>query len=164
MDEDVIFLLGNVAVHNKAYWFNEIQKMPGRKVLFLGNMESNRPAWYSKFDFEEVVPFNQIRTLQHTYGKIMLSHLPVYESVQATNDGKFMGLIHKFNQEFDSSSCILNVHGHTQGKGNERHNTLDVSHAVVKGNIPNLVQLVQMMKEKHGLLLTRACQVLTKTL
>src|SRR4030042_1399660 len=60
-----------------------------------------------------------------------------------------MGLIRKFNQEFDSNSGILNIHGHTQGKGTERHNTIDVSHAVVKGNIPNLTQLIQMLRDKN---------------
>lgn len=149
-DEDIVFLLGNIAAVNKAYWFSEIQRMPGRKVLFLGTQETNRPQWYHKFDFEEVVPFNQTRTLQSSIGKVMLSHLPVYESVQATNDSKFLGLIKKFNHEFDMSSCILNIHGHTNGLGNERNNTIDVSHAVVQGNMPNLAQVLQTVKDKNN--------------
>lgn len=149
-DDDVIFLLGNIAAYNKSYWFGELNHLPGRKVLFLGALETNRPQWYSKFDFEEVVPFNQTRTLQHTLGKIMLSHLPVYESVQAANDGKFMGLIRKFNHEFDMSSCILNIHGYTNGKGNERSNTIDVGHGCIGGNLPNLEMIIQKMKDKYN--------------
>ena len=143
-EEDVIFLLGNIAVSNKSFWFNELKQFPGRKVLFLGDLESNRPNWYEKFGFETIIPFNQTRVMRYTYGNIMFSHLPAYESVQASYEpGKYLGLVNKFNREFDSSSCIMNIHGHTNGKAQERDNTIDVSYANIGGNLPTLEQLIE---------------------
>jgi len=144
-DDDVVFLLGNIAITNKSFWFSEIQKLQGRKVLFLGDLETNRPNWYEKFDFETIVPFNQTRILKYKHGNIMLSHLPAYESVQVSYEpNKYLGLIKKFNREFDGSSCIVNLHGHTQGKAVERNNTIDV------GSVRNLLlTLEQFVETKH---------------
>lgn len=126
--KDSVLLMGNVAVNHKAFWFNQIKELPGEKVLFCGEQETNRTKWYEKFGFGTVVPFNETKIILCSYGPILLSHLPAYESVAAKLGTKFGGLSRKFNRVFDLNSCILNIHGHTQGKGEERHNTFDVSY------------------------------------
>lgn len=142
---DVVMLLGDIAWGKVSYWFGRLREMPGQKVLLMGNHDRNKPKWYSKF-VDRVVPFNE--SLLHRYepyGNIMFTHIPAFPSVLTSYDERFLGLSHKFNRQFDTSSCILNVHGHTHGVANERHNTIDVSLDVIG---EQLVTIDQVFNQK----------------
>lgn len=142
---DGVVLLGNIASNNKAFWFNELKSMPGDKVLFCGPLETNRPKWYEKFGMKEVIPFGESKLWLSSYGKILLSHFPAYESVAPNAEGKFRRYIRVLHQHFDLNSCVLNIHGHTLGQGNERHNTFDVSYTKGPGQkILNEEQILQL--------------------
>lgn len=125
--DDVICLLGDMAFSNVAYWFARMQELPGKKFLLLGNHDKNRLSWYEKWGFEEVVPFGTSQFIRYDLGNILLTHVPAFESVLTTYDDRFKGLAKKHEKEFDGSSCILNIHGHTHGLAKENHKTFDVS-------------------------------------
>ena len=147
--DDGVVVVGNVALNNKTFWFSQIQKLPGDKVLFCGNLETNRIKWYHKFGFSGVVAFNESKILPSKYGSILVSHLPAAESVLVAGDTKFRGLVRKLEDSMDVSSCVLNIHGHNQGKGQDRHNTFDVSYRPdVAG--PKLLNLDQILHLKFN--------------
>jgi len=79
--DDMVLLLGNVAEENVAHWFRRVSDMPGSKVLLLGQLERNRPGWYAKFGFKDIIPFNECLIYQHWFGPIMFSHVPAYSGV-----------------------------------------------------------------------------------
>lgn len=146
---DGVVILGNVATNNKTFWFSQIQKLPGDKVLFCGDLETNRIKWYHKFGFLGVVAFNESKILPCNYGPVLVSHLPASESVARIAGTKYRGLAHKLERIMDLNSCVLNIHGHTQGKGEDRHNMFDVSHRPdVSG--PKLLNLAQILALKFS--------------
>lgn len=146
--DDGVAILGNVAVDNKAFWFEQIGKLPGEKVLFCGNLETNRIKWYHKFGFSGVVPFDETKLLKCKYGNVLISHLPAFETVVANTDTKYRGLIRKFEKMMDVNSCVLNIHGHVQNKGNEKHNTWDVSYSPSLEGFPLLLNMDQIVEYK----------------
>jgi len=147
--KDGVVILGNVASEHKAFWFNQIQSLPGDKVLFCGDMETNRIKWYHKFGFQGVVPFNESKILLCSYGPLLVSHLPAFESV--TNGGKYGGLSRKLSRIFDLNSCVLNIHGHTRGQGNENHKTFDVSYRPEAGQkLLNEDQILELKFHSHA--------------
>lgn len=143
---DGVVLLGNIALSNKAFWFNEIKNMPGDKMLFCGPLETNRPKWYEKFGMREVIPFGETKLWLSRYGNILLSHFPAFESVAPKIENKFRKYVRKTHQEFDLNSCVLNIHGHTQGLGNEKHNTFDVS--LIHGDGQKILNEEQILQLK----------------
>ena len=152
--DDTVFILGDTAFTAVAYWFQRLSEMPGKKVLFIGNHDKNRPDWYTKFNFSMVVPFDNYVIFPldlwedgkgvTKYGKVMLSHLPAFASVATPFDAKFRGLMGKFEKAFNNSSCILNIHGHLHGKGAEKHNTMDVTPEVIGEQLVSLAQIIQV--------------------
>lgn len=142
--KDGVVILGNVASDQKAFWFNQLKELPGKKILFCGDQETNRIKWYYKFGFSGVVPFNEVRLLECVYGKILVSHLPAFESVAGAS--KYVGLSRKFSRLFDLNSCVLNIHGHTGGQGNESHRTFDVSYSPAPGQ--KLLSADQIIEHK----------------
>lgn len=147
--DDGVVVLGNVAVDNKTFWFTQIQKLPGDKVLFCGNLETNRIKWYHKFGFSGVVAFDESKILECKYGNVLVSHLPASESVATLAGTKYKGLVRKLERIMDNSSCVLNIHGHTQGRSQDRHNTFDVSYRPdVSG--PKLLNLEQILQLKFN--------------
>ncbi len=144
--DDGVVLLGNIASNNKAFWFNHISTMPGEKVLFCGNLETNRIKWYHKFGFSGVVAFKESKVLATPNGKVLVSHLPAFESLLDSTDGKYRGWVSKLGDVFDMNSCILNIHGHTLGKGTDRHNTFDVSYrpGIAGPKMLNLEQILHL--------------------
>ena len=147
--DDGVVVLGNVAVDNKTFWFSQIQKLPGDKVLFCGNLETNRIKWYHKFGFSGVVAFNESKILPSKYGSILVSHLPASESVLVVADTKFRGLVRKLEEAMNLNSCVLNIHGHTRGLGEDRHNTFDVSYRPDAPG-PKLLNLDQILQLKFN--------------
>lgn len=140
---DAVVILGNVASDHKTFWFSQIQKLPGMKILFCGDLETNRTKWYYKFGFDGVVPINESRTLVSPYGPILVSHIPAFESI--VPGSKYVGLARKFSVIFDRHSCVLNIHGHTGGKGNEKHNTFDASYRDEAGQkLLNEAQILEL--------------------
>ena len=144
--DDGVVLLGNIAVNNKTFWFSQIQKLPGDKVLFCGNLETNRLKWYHKFGFSGVVAFDESKILPCNYGSVLVSHLPASESVAVKAGTKYRGLVYKLEKVMDLNSCVLNIHGHTQGKSEDRHNTFDVSYRpdVAGPKMLNMDQILQL--------------------
>ena len=127
MPNDILCFLGDMAFSNVAYWFTRICSLPGKKMLILGNHDQNRIKWYQKFGFMDVIPFGQSRVYRHELGNILLTHIPAFEDVLTSYDARYIGQAKKHNNEFEASSAILNIHGHTHGKAKERHNTFDAS-------------------------------------
>lgn len=150
-NNDAVILLGDIALSSKAYWFGRIQKMPGKKVLMMGEEETNKINWYRKFGFTTVTPFNETMLIKYHLGQndegefyegnIMLSHIPAFASVTRSFDERFLGLSNKFQRAFDHRSAILNIHSHVQGKAKERHNTVDVSLESTGGHLVSIDQL-----------------------
>jgi calcineurin-like phosphoesterase family protein len=141
---DVAVFLGNLAIGEVAYWMNRIGKLPATKILLLGDQDKNRPKWYNKFGFKMVVPFNESLTFQdEAYGKVLFSHLPAFAAVGQQVDKKYYGLMNKHMRTFENSSCVLNIHGHTMGTGEESHRTFDASRRV-----PNILTLKQILDLK----------------
>lgn len=142
---DYVCLLGNIAENRHTYWFSRIKNSPGKKILFLGDKDKNRLKWYYKFGFEKVEPFGYCLLYTHTYGDIMLSHMPAFTSVIPPFSERHAQAIDKLQKIFDHNSCILNIHGHTMGKGNESHKTFDCSLDVLG---PQLVTIDQILAHK----------------
>ena len=159
--DDVFFLLGDIAFSRLSYWFHRIQKLPGHKVLVCGNHDKNRENWYRKFGFSMVIPFGNFYYLRlllkdtqvgtADYGNIILSHVPTFESVGTAYDDRFQGLMRKGERWFNRASCILNLHGHTHGFGAEKHNTFDVGLDVVGEQPITLAQILDLKFPSIGL-------------
>ena len=142
-DDDAVVFFGNIAVSDVAYWMGRISNLAGNKVLLLGDQDKNRPKWYSKFGFKMVVPFNESLIFDaENYGKVLLSHLPAYAAVGYRVERKYHGLMNKHGRTFENSGCILNVHGHTLGTGEETHRTYDVNNSYPVVRIPSLDQVL----------------------
>ena len=152
-----LFLLGDIAFAKQAYWFNRLSELPGEKVLVCGNHDRNRENWYKKWGFRKVVPFGDLMYLKLElgknetintpvtyYGNILLSHVPAFESVGTAYDQRFQGLMRKGERWFNRSSCILNIHGHTHGKGADDHRTMDVGIDVIGEQVISLAQILAM--------------------
>lgn len=126
-DDDVTYFLGDLAFGRQAYWMEQLNKLPGTKVLVKGNHDRNRDSWYEKRCFDMVVPFNDSLTICHDYGKILLTHVPALPSVLSTYDDRFKNLSFKFYKKLKHKDYILNIHGHTHGQGQEGRDTFDAS-------------------------------------
>lgn len=126
-DEDVVYINGDLAFKRQAYWLERLNKLPGTKVLLKGNHDRNRDTWYEKRCFAMVIPFNESLTICHDYGKILLTHIPALPKVLDTYDERFKNLSFKFYKQFKKKEYILNIHGHTHGKGKEGKDTFDAS-------------------------------------
>lgn len=143
---DVVVFLGDIAFSKKAYWFQRIADLPGDKMLVMGNHDREKPMWYYKWGFKDVVPFGQSKVFRHALGNILLTHVPASESVLATYDSsRFMGLAKKHDREMDHSSSILNIHGHTHGSATETHRTVDVALEAI-AYVPVLIDQVIQWK------------------
>jgi len=154
-DKDAVILLGDIAFSSKSYWFGRLAELPGKKVLMLGNHDTNKLNWYKKWGFSEVIPFNEYMLLKYYlgengkrdkdymayHGNIMLSHIPAFPPVTKSYDDRFLGLSHKFQRAFDHASCILNIHGHTQGRAKEKHNTFDATLDVIGEQLVTVDQI-----------------------
>ena len=142
---DIVCLLGNIAINNLNYWYSRIQHLPGNKMLWLGEKDKNRLKWYYKFGFSDVVKFGKSTLLRYSLGNILISHIPMEESLLVkAGQTKFKGLANKHRREYDASSCILNIHGHTKGMTEETHRTFDAS---LKAWNPRLYLLDSIMEE-----------------
>lgn len=146
---DILCILGDIAFSNVSYWFTRLSSLPGRKIVLLGNHDKNRLRWYMKFGFSDIIPFGHSKLYRHDLGNMLLTHVPAFESVLTTYDNRFIGLSKKHNKEFDASSCILNLHGHTHGKAIERHNTFDCSLEAIN-YIPISIDQIIERKFKSG--------------
>ena|SRR3990167_956922 len=135
---DHVYMLGDIAMTKVSYWFSRIKELPGTKHLVCGNHDQNRAKWYLKY-VDTVSLFGELNYLKLelganevtdppiTYwGNILLSHVPAFESVGTAYDSRFQGLMRKGETWFHRASCLLNIHGHTHGKGAEKHNTIDI--------------------------------------
>lgn len=157
MPNDTLYLLGDVARTRQAFWFDQIQQIPGHKILMLGNHDKNRESWYKKWGFSEVVPFNKFKIIKHQVGKnemstphrtysinIMLSYIPASRAVLTSRDDRYIGLAEKFETHFKKFNCVLNIHGHLHGEGQELKHTMDISPEVIGYGPKKLEQLLEM--------------------
>jgi calcineurin-like phosphoesterase family protein len=140
---DYVCLLGNVAEGRHSYWFSRIQELPGKKILFLGDKDRNRIKWYYKFGFEKVEPFGYCLLYRHEFGNIMLSHMPALSGVISPFSERHATAIQNLNKIFDYNSCILNIHGHTLGKGKETNKTFDCSVDVIGEQLVTIDQIIE---------------------
>lgn len=140
--EDGVILLGNIAGTHPSDWFEKIQRMPGKKVLFISELEQNRPKWYFKYGFDNVVSFGQGVVIPSDYGNVLFSALPAKTSVQ--RDGFYYKQILNLEKLMDRYSCIMNIHGYSNGRGNETKNTFDVSLANMGVKFMELYQILDM--------------------
>lgn len=152
-ERDVLVLLGNVAVGRIRWWFERIRsEIAGRKILIIGDLDTNRPAWYEKMGMDLVVPFGESTSVTHPtdamgLGPIMFTHLPCFTSVLTQEDDfKFRGICRKLERQYDMASPILNVHAHTMGRGFEDHRTVDAGLDVI-GEAPKTIG--QIFDGKH---------------
>lgn len=139
--DDTIYLLGDLAFARQSYWLGRISEMPGDKILVKGNHDQNRDKWYEKFGFAEVHPFGEYILLklwlgknendEAYYGNVMLTHVPAFVGVGTSYDSRYQPMMARFEKWFNRSSCILNIHGHTHGKAQEKHNTFDATLDVI---------------------------------
>jgi calcineurin-like phosphoesterase family protein len=126
-NNDVIVILGNLAVGREARYFHTIAKLPGKKCVLLGPEDKQPLGWYNRWGFQMLLPFGRSTVMRHDYGNLLLSHIPAYAECFNNQPSRFMDFQRKHEQEMDRNSAILNIHGHTLGAGKERHNTIDVS-------------------------------------
>lgn len=146
--DDIICILGDICFGTQAYYFDLMSKLPGEKVLVLGNHDKNKHSWYAKWGFR-VTPFTETLILKHDYGNILLSHVPASEAVLVSRgDNRFQWLAQKHAKEMDNSSCILNIHGHTHGLAKEAHNTFDASLEVINYAPIELEQIIELKVRK----------------
>lgn len=145
--DDMVVLLGDIAFRQQSYWFTRIKESPGNVLLFLGNHDKNRTKWYEKF-VTEVVSFGESRTFEHDWGNILFTHVPAFTAVATPYDERFLGLMRKHEKEFEGGSCILNIHGHTHGRGREKHNTFDCSLEVIGPRLVTLAQITELKFKK----------------
>lgn len=124
---DVVCILGNVALRNVVKSFETIAALPGLKTLVMGPEDKNKPYWYQKFGFVQIIPFGRSTIMRHEYGNILLTHVPAYAGCFNNQPTKLLDVSAKHEQEMRHNSAILNIHGHMLGQGAERHNTVDVS-------------------------------------
>lgn len=156
MPNDTVLIMGDVAFTKVAYWFQVLgpgvtpeEKLPGNKVLLLGNHDTNRKGWYQKFGFKDVVPFNRVLFIDDAMGKIMVSHLPAFAGALHETDGRFLALQRRFGKLFDNYSCIFNLHGHTHGRGGIDTHCLDCTLECTDGILITLEQAKQRWKERN---------------
>ncbi len=142
-DEDVVYILGNLAFKQQVYWMERLNKLPGIKGLLKGNHDRNRDTWYEKRCFDMVIPFNESLTICHDYGKILLTHVPALPKVLNTYDDRFKNLSFKFYKQFKKEEYILNIHGHTHGKGSEGKDTFDASLECVDYCLTDLESIIE---------------------
>src|SRR3990167_59620 len=142
--DDVVLLLGDIAFTKQAYWFDRISKLPGGKILLLGNHDKNRLNWYYKWGFNKVVPFNESLVYKHWMGNILFTHIPSFIDVLTSYDDRFKGVCLKHEKTFHSTSSILNIHGHTHGLAKERHNTFDATLDVIQNQLVTLEQILEL--------------------
>lgn len=142
-DEDVVYILGDVAFGQQAFWMEQLNRMPGTKVLVKGNHDRNRDAWYEKRCFDMVIPFNETLTLCHDYGKILLTHIPALPKVLSSYDDRFINLSYKFYKQFKQKEYILNIHGHTHGQGTEGRDTFDASLECINYSLTDLEAIIE---------------------
>jgi calcineurin-like phosphoesterase family protein len=150
--DDVVVLLGNLAINRHAYWLQAIKDMPGVKRLVVGDQDRNRVNWYKKFGFVTVTPFGDYDTLdvklgenEHNeayFGKIMLSHFPAFIHVGNGYAQKFKSVMSKLEKQYDIRSNILNIHGHTRGHSKPTHRTQDVSLDVIGDQLVTINQVM----------------------
>lgn len=140
-EEDGVILLGNVAGTHPTEWFELIQSMPGKKVLFISELEQNRPKWYYKYGFEKVISFGQGVVIPSKYGNVLFSALPCKTAVSA--DGLYHNQIMNLGKVYDRYSCILNIHGFSNGHGNETNNSFDASISSIGNNFLEYNQIIQ---------------------
>ena len=139
--DDTVLLLGNVSADKVGYWFNVISGLPGRKRLMLGSDDRYRTTWYKKWDFEDVVPFHRALLLDSPHGQIMFTHLPAFRTV--IHNDKFANITENFAHLYQSRSCILNIHGHTRGKGHRDHRAFDASIEATDEQLLTLDQILE---------------------
>lgn len=152
---DDVYLIGHTVGKEQANWYSRLREMPGNKILLLGDQDRNRYSWYEKFGFKEVVPHMKFKLIPvylgsdqrengpYYYGNVMVSFVPAFQSLCAGLD-KALPIASKLERHFDYYSCILNVHGLTNGKAKERHNTCDVTRHVIGNQLVNLDQLLSL--------------------
>lgn len=141
--DDAVVIFGNVAGTHQVDWHSQIKELPGRKLLFISEFETNRPSWYKKFNYESIVPFGEALTVEYEpYGNILLSALPAFHSVLG-NDF-FFNTIRKIERAFDVNSCVLNIHGYTNGKGKETSKTFDACISANNNMLLTLDQIVDL--------------------
>lgn len=135
---DVLILLGNVAVGRIRWWFERIKSdIAGRKILVVGDLDTNRPVWYEKMGIDLVVPFGESTSVDKPadtmgLGSVIFTHLPCFSSVLTQEDDfKFRGVCRRLEQQYEMASPILNIHAHTLGRGFEDHRTTDAGLDVI---------------------------------
>lgn len=110
-EEDVVYVLGDLAASNPTHALDTLRVLPGRKRLVLGNHDKahpmNRDAWkwtlpYADV-FEFVAPFARVKVLGR---EVMLSHFP-YE--RDRNEARY--LQYRLRDE-----GLPLLHGHTHGE------------------------------------------------
>jgi len=103
-DDDIIIHLGDVVVGNTTVWSSVIPRLPGRKILVVGNHDKNTLSWYLANGFE----FCCLTFSWQIFGvNILFSHEPMF-------DGQF----------------DLNIHGHLH-LGRHREYKCDERHYLV---------------------------------
>lgn len=144
--DDGVVLLGNIAGTHHSDWFDKIKEMPGEKVLFISELEQNRPKWYFNYGFKNVVSFGQGVVIPSDYGKILFSALPAKTSVN--RDGYYHNHIRSLEKLMDRYSCILNIHGFSNGRGHEENTTFDASLSAIGVRFMELDQILNL-KFRH---------------
>lgn len=107
--DDLVIHLGDVLLGSRSLWFDVVPKLPGRKILILGNHDQRNAHWYMSNGFD----FCCQNFSWEMYGyKIIFSHEPIAGG------------------EFD-----LNIHGHfhetkeTKSPISSRHYLLSLEEA-----------------------------------
>jgi calcineurin-like phosphoesterase family protein/integrase len=100
---DTIINLGDVALNlDKEYLTKAIQRMPGHKILVMGNHDREKPAgWWQEVGFDEVYPHPIVYE-----GKCILSH-------------DIVGMV--------TGSEFINIHGHIHNLNAGIPNCINVS-------------------------------------
>lgn len=125
--DDLVWLLGDVAVSSPVYALDMLSRLPGRKRLILGNhdephpMHSRAAKAYQRYAkvFEYISPFARIKVQGHP---VLLSHFPYSSDTEGLTEARFTQYRLR-----DEGMWLL--HGHTHGKekvhGHEIHVGLD---------------------------------------
>jgi calcineurin-like phosphoesterase family protein len=144
--DDLICIVGNIADKSKGPWFERISKMPGGKILVLGNNERKKIQWYYSFGFDMVVPFGNSLQVKHALGIILITPIPCFESIlRVVEDTKLMGLANRYLKMYNNSSCVLNIHGYTHGRSVPNRRNFDVSLEAVNYQPVLLEQITELV-------------------
>lgn len=153
-EDDIVYLLGDLAFGSQGYWVSRVCSLPGTKILVKGNHDRNRDNWYLNKGFNEVIPFGDVAYLRHQVGEnevgekyyvnVMLSHVPADINVLTTYDERFMKMSKRLYYEMKKGQCVLNIHGHTHGQAVESPATFDVTPESVGYRLVTLEQIFQM--------------------